>query len=252
MAANQKTPRQEIIDQILVLLGNSLVDVDIELIDLNTALDLALDKYRQRSSNAVQEAGFFLTLRPDMDNYTLPKEIVEITRVWRRGLSANSGNTTGNQFDPFSLAYTNLYLLQPTGQGDLLTFEYYNQFLQTAGRLFGSNYDFRWDARQHKLMIIRHQQVNEDVLLTAYMAVPEDGILTDIYSRPWVRSYALAQTKWILGQAYEKFSSIPGPNGSITLNGAQLKAEAEKEMTDLEEQINKYTDGGKPLPFIFG
>lgn len=252
MVANQKTPRQEIIDQVLTLLGNNIVEVDVTLDDLNVAMELALDRYRQRSSNAVQEAVFFLTLRPEMQTYTLPKEIIEVSRVHRRGLSANAGNTTGNQYDPFSLAYTNLYLLQPTGQGDLLTYEYYNQWLETAGKMFGSEYDFRWDSREHKLIIFRHQQVNEDVLLTAYMSVTEDGILTGTYSRPWVRSYALAQTKFILGQAYEKFSSIPGPNGAITLNGAQLKAEAAAEMTALEEDLNKYQDGGRPLPFMIG
>jgi hypothetical protein len=252
MVANQKTPRQEIIDQIKTLLGDKLIEVDAELENYTTALDIALDRYRQRSSNAVQEAVFFLTLRPEMQTYTLPKEIQEVTRIHRRGLSANAGNTTGNQYDPFSLAYTNLYLLQPTGQGDLLTYEYYNQWLETAGRMFGSEYDFRWDSREHKLIIFRHQQVHEDVLLTAYMSVNEDGLLLGTYSRPWIRSYALAMVKMIIGQAYEKFSSIPGPQGAITLNGSQLKAEGQAEMTTLEEEINKYRDGGRPLPFMIG
>ena len=200
----------------------------------------------------MQEAVFFLTLQKETQSYTLPSEIIEVTKILRRGLSANAGQTTGNQYDPFSLAYTNLYLLQPTGQGDLSTFEYYGQWLRTAEKLFGGTYDFRWDARQKKLIVLRHQQVQEDVLLTAYMEVSDNALIEGRYSRPWLRSYTLAQTKIILGQAYEKFSSIPGPNGQITLNGAQLKAEAAAEMADLESQIDKYQVGNRPLPFLIG
>lgn len=252
MVANNKTPRQELIDEVKTLLGNNVVDVDLTLDDYNLAVKIAIERYRQRSTSASSEVFFFLTLRPEMQTFTLPNEIIEVARIHRRGLSANAGNTTGNQYDPFSLAYTNLYLLQPTGQGDLLTYEYYNQWLETAGKMFGSEYDFRWDANTHKLTIIRHQQVHEDVVLTAWMTQSDDNIILGNYSKPWIRSYALAQAKMILGQAYEKFSSIPGPQGAITLNGAQLKAEAATAMTELEEEIKKYMDGGRPLPFMIG
>ena len=252
MVANQISAKQKVIRQALTMLGDNLVDIDVSPEDTNTALELALDRYRQRSSDSTQEAVFFLTLQPERQTYTLPKEIIEVQSIKRRGLSANEGQTTGNQYDPFQLAYTNLYLLQPTGQGDLLTFEYYNQWLNTAGRMFGAVYDFRWDARQHKITIIRHQEVNEDVLLIAYMDVSDDALIEGRYSRPWIRSYTIAQLKMIIGQAYEKFSSIPGPNGTITLNGAQLKAEAEKEIADLENQISTYQVGNRPLPFLIG
>ena len=252
MVATSKTPRQELIDQVKTLLGNNVIDVDLTLEDYDLAVQIALERYRQRSTNAATEAFFFLTLRPEMQTYTLPKEIIEVTKIHRRGLSANAGNTTGNQYDPFSLAYTNLYLLQPTGQGDLLTYEYYNQWLETAGKLFGSEYDFRWDSNQHKLTIIRHQQVHEDVVLSAWKVNSDNEIIEGTYSRPWIRSYSLAQAKFILGQAYEKFSSIPGPQGAITLNGAQLKAEATTEMANLEEEIKRYSEGGRPLPPLIG
>lgn len=252
MAANEKSPRQKLIDQVLIMLGNNVVDIDLTLSDMDLAVDLALERYKQRSSNSVEEASFFLTLRPEAQSYTLPKEIVEVESILRRGLSVNAGNTSGNQYDPFSLAYTNLYLLQPTDQGDLLTFEFYSEWIETAGKLFGSTYDFRWTDRTNKLTIIRNQQIHEDVLIKAYMEVSEDGLITGRYSGPWLRSYTLAQAKMILGQAYEKFSSIPGPNGSITLPGATLKAEAAAEITDLENQLNTYQDGGRGLPFIIG
>ncbi len=252
MTANQKTPRQKTLDEILLMLGNEIVDVDIGLDSLNLALDLSIERYRQRSSNSMEEGAFFLTLRPETTTYTLPEEIVEVTAILRRGLSVNAGMTTSNQYDPFSLAYTNLYLLQPTGQGDLLTYEYYSQWIETAGKLFGSTYDFRWEPTSKKLTIIRNQRVNEDVLIKAYYDKAEDMLLNGRYSKPWIRSYGMAQAKLMIAQAYEKFSSLPGPNGSITLPGAALRDQANAEITDLEAQLNNYIDGGRPLPFIIG
>jgi hypothetical protein len=94
--------------------------------------------------------------------------------------------------------------------------------------------------------------VLEDVGIVAYMDVTEDALIVGRYSQPWIRGYALAVSKMILGQAYEKFSSIPGPNGQVVLNGAQLKAEGTAEMALLESQIDNYQDGGRPLPFLIG
>jgi len=252
MVANEKTEKQKLIDQVLVLLSNNLVEIDLSINDLTTSLDIALQRYRQRSSNATQEGVFFLTLQPEVQTYTLPKEIIEVSKIYRQGLGANSGQTNGNQYDPFSLAYTNLYLLQPTGQGDLATFYYYSSWLETAGKLFGATYDFRWDSRTSRLTIIRHQIVTEDVGIVAYMDVSDDLLISGRYSGPWIRNYTLALCKMILGNAYEKFAGIPGPQGQISLNGAQLKAEAVAEMAALEVEINTYQDGGTPLPFIYG
>ena len=252
MAPQEKAPKQILREDILTLLGNNLIDVDLTTADLDMAIKVAVEKYRQRSSNAVTETGFFLTLSPNSTSYTLPKEVIEIESIQRRGLSADAGSSTAQQYDPFSLAYTNLYLLQPTGQGDLLTYDLYSQWLGTAGKLFGATYDFRWDSYQNKLTIIREQRVYEDVLLKAYLEVPEDSLITGRYSSTWLRNYSTAKAKEILGQAYEKFSAIPGATGSITLNGAQLKAEAVAEMNALEEQLKTYQSGERPIGIVIG
>ena len=109
--------------------------------------------------------------------------------------------------------------MQPTGQGDLATYALYGDWLKESGKLFGSQYDFRWDERTHRLTIFRQQTVLEDVLITAYMRTTDEALVLGTYSRPWLRDYTMARTKMILGQAYEKFSSLPGPNGSIQVCG---------------------------------
>ena len=71
-------------------------------------------------------------------------------------------------------------------------------------------------------------------------------------SLPWLRDYTLAQCKMMLGQAYEKFSTIAGPQGGTSLNGSALKTEAQAMMEKLEEDLKNYIDGGDPLSFIIG
>lgn len=252
MTTPTPTTRQKVINQILVLMGNNLIDIDYQPEDLETCMDIALDRYRQRAANSMQEIVFFLPLEMDKQTYTLPKEVVEVNEILRRGLGVNAGINNSGQYDPFTLAYTNVYLLMPTGQGDLLTYELYHQWLETAGRLFGAKYDFIWDGRTKKLTIMRWQQAPEECLIKAYVRVPEDQLLEDTYSGPWIRSYAMAHFKMLLGQAYEKFQSIPGPGGGTSLNGSQLKAEGAADIEKLDREILTFTDGSKPLGFIIG
>jgi len=57
----------------------------------------------------------------------------------------------------------------------------------------------------------------------------------------WIRKYTLALAKEVLGGIREKYSTVPIPNGEVSLDGAALRAEAstEKEMlvTQLRENL---------------
>ena len=80
---------------------------------------------------------------------------------------------------------------------------------------------------------------------------PEATLLNDPYTGVWIRDYATARSKMMLGEARSKFTSgLPGPGGSVTLNGEQLKAEAQQEMDRLEIELQNYTDGSSPLGFV--
>jgi hypothetical protein len=67
-----------------------------------------------------------------------------------------------------------------------------------------------------------------------------------------VQEYAYSFAKRILGQAYSKFSTIAGPQGGTSLNGATMVQEAEAEMTQLIEDLKTYVDGSQPLTWITG
>lgn len=245
------TPKQEIINDVGRLLGNSMIDVELEPGDFDLAVKISLERYRQRSSNAVEEAYAFLQLMPNQTEYYLPQEIVDVRQILRRGLG---GTTGGTYIDPFSLAYTNLYLLQAGAGGGytagLLTFELFYQYQEQAGRMFGRDINYNWNVVSKKLTIMRMILGEETVLLWVTKVKPDDMILQDPFARPWVRSYTLALCKQMLGEAYSKFGQVIGPQGGTTMKGTELKAEAKEELEKLDQEILQFVDNGTPNSFV--
>ena len=60
--------------------------------------------------------------------------------------------------------------------------------------------------------------------------------------KQWIRRYALALTKEMLGQIRGKFASIPIPGETITLNATDLLGQAATEQTALKEELKKILD----------
>ena len=245
--AKDKSNRSKVIDEIRNILGDGMVDVELDPKHYETAVDLAVDRFRQRSSNANEESTIFLSMIEDINEYTLPNEVIEVRETFRRALG--SDNQSGIDVDPFELAYTNLYFLQAGRIGGLTTWEAFSQYQETVGRLFGNKINFTWDTVTKKLTMPRH---SETLLLQVYMVRTDETLLKDPYAKPWLRDYALAQCKMMLGEARSKFASLPGAQGGVSLNGADLKAEAQATMDRLEDEIQKYSDGGDPITFLIG
>jgi hypothetical protein len=247
-----KQARQEIVDQVRLRLGGGIVDIELDNEHLDHALDTALERYRQRSANAVEESYSFLELQPEQTTYTLPDEIIEVRKIYRRGVGGQATGG-GTYLDPFALAYTNLYLLQSGRQGGLATFDFFHQYQHMVGRMFGEWINFKWDPRTHTMEIMRRILSPETVLLWHHNYVPDEMLLRDTYARPWLRDYTLAQSKIMLGEARSKFAQIAGPQGGTTLNGDALKAEGNEMLDKLEEEIKNYVDGSQEgLWFVVG
>ena len=60
--------------------------------------------------------------------------------------------------------------------------------------------------------------------------------------KQWIRNYALALSKEVLGQVRGKFGSIPIPGESVTLNASDLLSQAKEEQTALKEELKTVLD----------
>lgn len=245
--------RQKIIEYVKAMLGSGMIDIELDPIHYNTAIDRSLAKFRQRSSNAVEESFGFLMLELDQNEYTLPQEVTNVRQIFRRSIGSRSGGGQGGTlFEPFNLAYSNTYLLTATNMGGLATYYAFASYQKLVGKMFGSDINFTFNKTTKKLTIMQRPRSEEEVMLWLYNYRPDFNLMQDQFALQWLRDYSLATCKIILGEAREKFSQIASPQGGTTLNGTAMKAEGKAEIEVLEQDLINYKDGGTPLTFIIG
>ena len=247
------TAKQQVYDYCKTMLGDGMIDVELDPKHYEAALNRALATFRQRSDNAVEESYVFLTLQQDQNEYILPEEIQQVRQIFRRSVGSRTGNGTGGTvFEPFNMAYTNTYLLSSTNMGGLLTYELFAQYQELVGKMFGSFINFTYHPQTRKLIIQQRPRGEESVMLMVFNKKPDFAIIEDTYASQWIKDYALANCKMMLGQAREKFAQIAGPQGGSALNGAALKTEAQQEMDKLIEDLMKLVPGGSGYTWIIG
>jgi len=248
------TERNKVFEYVRTMLGDGMVEVELDPKHYEIALDRAITKFRQRSSAAVEESWMFLELIQDQNEYRLPDEVIEVQSIFRRAIGSRSGlGAGGTLFEPFNLAYTNTYLLSGTMMGGLATYELFAGYQKLVGRMFGSYIEFRWRQSNHLLTILQRPFAQgEQVLLRTHNYRPDFVLLTDIYAKQWLYDYSLAVCKIMLGEARSKFASIAGPGQSIQMNGGDLKSAGKEEIEKLEKEIENMVPGGTPLTFIIG
>lgn len=252
--SNLTTQKQQVFDYVNAFLGGGMIDVELDPVHYETALTKALSKYRQRNENSVEESYVTIKLEQDQNTYTLPQEIIEVRKIYRRSVGSRLGGSAdgGSLFEPFNLAYTNTYLLAGSGIGGLATYDFFAQQQELVGRMFGSFMEFKWNPSTCVLTILQRPRADEEVLLWCYNYRPDMQLLKDYKAVQWIKDYTLASCKYMLGEARSKFSTIAGPGGGTTLNGDSLKAEAQAEMEKLEEDLAMAVAGGTGYGFLIG
>jgi hypothetical protein len=253
--SNSTIERNAVFDYVRNMLGDGMVDVELDDTHYETALDRALNRYRQRSSNAVEESYMFLELIQDQNEYRLPDEVITVRQVFRRAIGSRTGiGAGGTLFEPFNLAYTNTYLMSGSMMGGLATYDFFAGYQKLVGRMFGSYIEFVWKPTTHILNILQRPFAQgEQILIYCYNYRPDWVLLQDIYAKQWLRDYTLAVCKEMLGEARSKFASIAGPSQAIQLNGTALKQEAKDMIEKLDKEITDFTAGSSTgYSFVIG
>jgi hypothetical protein len=250
MPKQRNKVKNDVIKQIRLLLGDGMIDIELDPEHYDLAIDISLDKIRQRSENAVEEDFYTIELKKDVDEYSLPAEITEVKKIWHR--SFGHGISAGVDMDPFELAYANSYFFMNNHIGGISTYELFSQYRETLNRVAATDLQFIWNPNTHKIKLLRRMRADEIVLLHVYLERPDDQLLTDPYLKSWMRDYSLAYCKKMIGEARSKFASLPGAQGGVQLNGDALKADAAADIEKLETELKLYIDGSAPLGVMIG
>jgi hypothetical protein len=252
MTDNEIT-RQEVVNYIKTMLGDGMIDIELEPQHYEVAINRALAKFRQRAQSSTEESYAFMTLQQDVNEYILAPEVMEVRQLFRRSVGSRTGGGDGGTiFEPFNLAYTNTYLLNSSNMGGLATYFAFASYQKLVGKMFGSEIDFTWNATTKKLTILQRPRGEESILLWLYNYRPDFTLFQDPYVGIWLKDFALATCKIMLGDAREKFATIASPQGGTTLNGTALKADGKAELEVLEQDLINYKVGGSPLTFVIG
>lgn len=219
-----------------------MVDNELDPEHYEAGLEHAMKVFRQKSTAAYEVAYLFMETEKDKNVYTLPDEVMEVREIFRRGLGSEiSGGTTN--FDPFELAYTNIYLLQSGGTGGLAMYDFYSQYQELAQRMLGGYLNFDYNRVSKNLRIIRNFRSETTLLIQVYTMCPVMTLLTDPAKESWISRWALASCKEMLGEARSKFSTIAGPQGGTTLNGDALIQAAQVEYEILTKELLDFQVG---------
>lgn len=244
--------KKQLIEYVQLQLADQIIDIELDPGHYEAAYQKTLGTYRQRAQNAYEESYSFLQLQDNVNVYTLPQEVVSVRQIFRRTIGITGSG--GYAFDPFGAATLNVYLLNfNQASGGLATYDFYQQYVELAARMFGGYINYTWNPVSKKLQLIRDPRGSEEVvLLWTYNLRPEITLLTDFQISQWFRDFMVGAAKYIIGEAREKFASIAGPQGGSTLNGAAMKAEGQAAMDRGIEDLKLYVDGSQPLTFVIG
>jgi hypothetical protein len=246
------TLKQNLIEYVRLQLGSQIIDLELDAEHYEAAYQRTIGVYRQRAQGAYEESYTFMELVKDVNIYTLPQEVIQVRQIFRRTFGDSAGPFSSN-FDPFSQASVNVYLMNFNVAGGLATYDFYSQYVELAARMFGGYMNYTWNPVTKKLQVIRDPKgTGENVLLWTYNLKPEFNLLSDFQISQWIRDYMVANCKMIIGEAREKFGTIAGPQGGGTLNGAAMKSEAQAQMDRLLEDLKNYVDGSQPLSWVIG
>jgi hypothetical protein len=244
--------KSELFTNLKYRLGDSIIDLEVDPEHFEAAYNYSVKIYRQRAQNSTQESYVLMTTILNQDVYTLPQEIVNVRAIFRRTVGLETGPSS-TSFDPFSSAILNTYLLNYNYAGGLATYDFYAGYVELAARMFGGYVIYTFNPVTKKLQIVRDPKATgERVLIWADIIRPEEELLQHPQIGVWIGDYTFAVLKGIIGEAREKFSSIVGPGGGTSLNGAAMKAESKELQDKLIEDLKNYRDGSEPLTFVIG
>ena len=227
--------RRELANTILIALGAPSITVELTKEQLDYCIDSALLRLRKQASYSYLRALFFLDLLPNQQVYLMSNEcvgfnkIVDINTIYRTRGATWKGAHAWN--DAFSFAA--LQQMYTLGTFDVLTFHLVASYQELLSELFAERIMFQWNERERLLRLHNVVGGKERVLIDCVIERTEQDLLTDRETKDWIRRYCIAEAKQLLSQIRGKFTTLPGPNGSTTLNSQELITQSENEKAQL-------------------
>lgn len=224
------------VEDMTTALGGNLIDVEMGTKDFQYAFDNAKRMFTQKGNNNLDKKFYSLSVTEGTRTYTIPsnENVDTVIRIIKPTSSFSSD-------DPFSMASIQQVFgtQKSTAGSSLINYELAMQLLDNINIYIAHSTDFIWKKRNNELTLLDTPKVNESWMLELYADL-SDAEYEEVL---WVREYALAELKMIMGRAYRKFQTLTTPSGEMPLDGEQLVQDGKEEKQQLIENIQDYVDG---------
>lgn len=226
---------EELRDEVIIGLGGGLVDVELSDQEIMLAFKRAKRTFIQKGNNSYRRCFYRLKVYRDQTTYQIPKDIHTIVKVIKPSFNTYTID------DAFSLAtYNDLFGQRNITQGDWLSYELTLQMVEKWRRYMAYDVQFDHDEHRGSVHFLKPPEVESQFwLLECYSNLTDEEYMDNL----WIQSWTAAEAKEMLGSAYSKFPSLPGPDGPVSLDGRSLKDEAKQEKERLLEDILNGVDG---------
>ena len=251
--------RRAMHDDVRTALGHPVVQVELTKEQIDLCINYGLKELRKFSSYSYKRGVFFLDLRPNQQTYLLTNKcvgfnkVVGINSIHRsRGMAVSAASMDNDAF-----TYAAIQRLYTMGTFDMLSFHLVSAYMEEMETLFANRIMFNWHEVERELGLFSRITRKERVLVDAFFERTEQDLMIDRQTGLWLQRWALAEAKMMLSQSRGKFQTLPGPNGSTTLNASDLQTQARDEMTELRAQLEdgsmqNFTGIGMRAHFIMG
>lgn len=226
---------EEFKDDILTQLGGNLVDVELEDKEIQLAFKKAKRTFQQKGHNSYRRAFISLDVNKEQVTYQLPADVYTVVKAIKQSLTFSVN-------DSYSLAaYNDMFGSKQSGNtGDYLSYEFTLQSIEMWRRYLAFDVQFHFDEFAKTITFLKPPEKTTDTWLIELYTNLTDEEYMDVL---WIQEWAAAEAKQMLGMAYRKFSQLPGPDGSVSLDGSSLIQEAKQEKEQLLEDILNGLDG---------
>lgn len=250
--------RRELIESIRAQLGYPVVDVELTNYQFDTAIQNALETFRQRSTASTRREFYFLDIEPKKQSYVLTNKamgyhkIVNITAIYRFTSAFLSSAHGAGLYGQIVLQH-----LYNMGTYDLTSFHLVSQYVEQLEHLFATRLTFAWHEHSRTLHINNAFSRPERVLMDTMIERTEQDLMKDRITKRWIERWALSEAMLMLSQIRGKYASLPGAGGGISLNAADLYNQAMAIREELLQDLETYVadtpeDIGMHSTFILG
>jgi hypothetical protein len=241
-------------------LGHPTQKVELTDDQIDEAINSALIMVRKYSGYGYHRTYFFLDLKPNQQRYILTNrcvgfnKITGINYIYRLRSGFLNGVSRG-AYDIFG--YQALVHLYRTGTFDMLSYHLVSAYTEDLQIMFADHITFDWVENTRELKLYHTVYGPERVLLDTYIECTEQEIFSNRETVEWVKRWSLAESKMMLSQIRGKFQTLPGPQGSTTLNSQELITQAESEISELKLELEDASmqnleEAGMGAHFILG